>query len=706
MALSASYFETNFFVTGAAQTAANFSIPLNGSQPFSVTAWVKFASLQNPTDILVKSGVFQFGVQGHQAYVQIAGFPGLWSDGVTNPINQDYWHYLACVFTGNSLLLYIDGQLDCQAVVRGTGMTNANAFIIGNDLQGKLSSVRVYSSALSAAAVLQAMFQPDPQQGYVANFDFSSNPPVDRSGNNLPLTLSQGATVRSVVPAVVLGNTAYCQPIRDSNVNPGGTGNDAYSIQAWINLSNPNPTGGGGGVVPGGQAILVNQALDAQSGVALFLVYDNTAQAYRFASLRGQIGTASNTLVSNATVTYGQWVNVATTYDPATTTLSIYVNGQLDTSSTSFPTIPALASPDILLAGAVIGSQPASGWTFQGYIQSVDVWSICLTAAQVQQWQDGYPILETGLVAHYAFGFALPRNEATGTPVGLADRAEMGTQTQKAGAGQLGPVPIRRYAAEPPHAQLSAERMAEIRSTVSFNDVPNLDKLLEQAMERELAADLHAVVPPEMVGRLRNRLKAEWQRVRWQIRERPLEMRFAITYHQIDGDHVLIHHTPERSTVVFRTPLAALDDCTMWRIRVVWTVVSGLLSVLGITAQLTNRAMTFVQQRIIANQQLMNALTINPQITAMGVYLVLKTMHSFGVLWPLIKIVLTTLSWWALGRLLVKILVSVFGAPAAVAETIASLVVAVAQLIYVLTQQPAQCPLIPPTAVEDRKARH
>ena len=695
MTLSASYFETDFFVTGQATTAANLGVPLDGSQPFTVMAWAKFASLQDPTNLLIKNGVFSFGVLGNQAYAQIAGFPGLWSDGVTNPIQESHWHFLACVYTGNSLQLFIDGQLDSQAVVTGTGASNANPFLIGNDMQGRLASVRVCGTALSAAAVLAEMFQPDPQRTWAADFNFAANPPVDTSGNNLPLTLTGGATVKSIVPSVSLNSSAYCQPIRDASINPGGAGNDAYTLQAWINVTNPNPAGGASQVIPAGQAIFVNQALDAASGIALYLIYDASQQAYRVGSLRGSVATQSNTLLSNATIGYGQWVNVATTYDPATTTLSIYVNGQLDTSSTSFPSIPALSSPDILIAGAVIQNQPASGWTLQGHVQSVDVWTICLTAAQVQQWQDGYPILEAGLAAHYAFGFTLPRNEASGTPVGLADNAAMGTQQQVAAPGQLAPPQVRRYAPEPAHAQLPEDDLAAIRATLSFADVPQLDALLERAMQRELSADLAAVVPPELVAKLRARLAAEWSHARWQIRHRPHAMRFALTYHKLYGDHILIHHTPERSTVVFRTPLENLDDCTMWRIRVVWTVVSGLLSIFGITASLTNRALTFVQQRILNNQPLMtvlnNALTAE---TALGLYFALNALQAYGVLWPLMKIVLTGLSWWALGRLLVKLLTTVFGAPAAIADTIAALVIAVAQLIYVFTQQPSNCPLI------------
>lgn len=692
---SASYLETDFFVTGSAQTAASLGTPLDGSQPFTVDAWIRFGSVQDRTDALYQEGVFRLGALGHQAYVEITGFPGLWSDGVQNPIEQDTWHYVAAVFDGAQLSLYIDGVLDCQAGVSGQGATSTQPFLLGNNLQGRLASVRVYATALNAAQVSQAMLQPDPQQSYAADFDFTANPPVDRSGNGLPVTLTGNASVRSVVPAVALENTAYCQPIRDAAVNPGGPGNDPYTIQGWIFVLNPAVGGTTDPLVPAAQAVFVNQAVDAPSGVALFLQYDTASQAYRLASLRGSVATPSNVLVSTAALPFATWINVATTYDPGSTTLSLYVDGALDTSSTSFPALPPIAAPEVLIAGAALGAQPASSWTLQGYVQSLDVWSTCLSAAQVSQWQNGYPVMEPGLAAHYAFGFGLARNEDNGALVGLADRASIVPQTQRALPGQGAPA-VRAFEVVPPHAPLPAEQMAEIRRSLRFGgDDGELDRRLEAAMRRDLDAPLEHLFG-ERAGELKGRLAAEWERVRRLMRENPQELDFSVTHHRIGGEHVLVHHTPTGSTVVFRAPLDAIDDCTLWRIRVIWTVVSGLLSIFGVTGQLTTRVQQFIQTRILNNQPLLQVIGDNLNAaSATAVFGVLQALQNFGVLWPLIKMALTTMGWWALGRLLVWILTKVFGGPAAVVQTIASLVVAAAQIVYVFTQEPDNCPLVP-----------
>jgi hypothetical protein len=691
--------ETTFAVNGSAQTAAQFAIKLNGSVPFTITAWVNVQSIQDPADLLTKDGVFRFGVQGGQLYVEIAGFPALWSDGVTNPVTQNAWHYVACVYTGTQLQLYIDGVLDCAAGVTGQGTDNANAFIIANNLQGRLNSVRVYDSALPAGVILEAMFQPDPAQSYVANFDFTINPPADTSANNLPLVLSGTTHVNAVAPAVALGADAYCQPIRDPGVNPGGAGNDPYTIQAWVWIANPTASLTADGLVPSAQAVFVNQLVDAPVGIALFLVYDSTANLYRLASLRGNVESQGSTLVSQGALPFGQWVNVATTYNPATTTLALYVNGVLDSSSAAFPAIAALASPNVLIGGAAVSTQPSTVWTLQGFIQTVDVWNVSLTAAQIQQWLTAYPVQETGLTAHYDFTSQLARNELNGNLVGLADRARVESQASAAGASTATGTARkahRREREKPHYQQLAPDVMQRLRDGISFADAPQLDRLLDDAARRELEQNLHLFVPAAMVPRFRARLAGEWARVRHLMRERPQELRFLITHHKIDGEHILIHHTPVRSTVVFRAPVESLDDCTMWRIRVIWTILMGILSVFGVTAALSNRALQFIQQRILGNAALMRAIgNIPAAVTATGLYVIIKALYNFGVLWPLIKIVLTTMGWWALTKLLVKVLIKFFGAALAVAETIASLIVAVAQLIYVLTQQPAQCPLIP-----------
>lgn len=694
---SASYFETDFFVSGSASAPALPGLVLNGSAPFTVDTWIRFGSVQERTDALFQDGIFRLGAVGTSAYVEISGFPPLWSDGVANPIQQDHWHYLAAVYDGASLSLYIDGVLDCQAAVSGQGGTGTPTMYLGSNLQGRLAAVRVYASALNAGQISEAMLQPDPQQQYVANFDFTANPPVDRSGNHLAISLSGDVGVRTVVPAVALQNTAYCQPIRDTSVNPGGQGNDAYTIQGWIYVQNPTISGSTDPLLPAGQAILVNQALDAGGGIALFLLYDTSVQAYRLASLRGDLGTPGNILSSNATIAYGQWLNVATTYDPGSGTLSLYINGALDSSAANFGALPALANPEVLIAGAVVGTQPASSWTLQGYIQSLDVWNVCLSAAQVNQWQDGYPVMETGLVAHYGFGFALARNENNGALVGLADRANITPQTQPAGTGASLPR-VRTYPAAVLPRQLPEAQLAAIRANLNFGGAA-LDAELAKAMQRDLLAPLEQVFGQAGAARLRGRLDAEWKRVRHLMLNNPQALDYSITHHKIDGEHVLIHHTPTRSTVVFRAPEADLDDCTMWRIRVIWTVTMGLLSIFGVTGALTTRATQFIQQRILNNQPLMTVLANNLNAgSATAVFAVLQAMQNFGVLWPLIKMALTSMGWWALGRLLVWILTKVFGGPAAVLETIARLVVAAAQIVYVLTQKPAGCSLIPGTA--------
>lgn len=692
-------YETSFSNAGSVQTPS-VGVALNGSVPFTITAWVKAQSGNDNGEILsTGASGFNFYVLLQTVVVSIPGFPRLQSDGRTNPVTPGVWHYLACVFDGSTLQLFIDGVLDSQATISGVPQPDTGGNIVmGLRLQGSLNSVRVIAQALSAPAVLEAMFQPDPDQVYAANFDFTLNPPRDTSGHNLPLNLVGAVATLAVSPGAGLLTNAYCQPIHDNDVNPGGGGNDAYSIQAWVWVERPTASLSADGLVPAGQAIFVNQSLNETSGVALYLEFDTTTQTYRVASLRGDITVAANRLLSQSAVPFGEWVNLATTYDPGSNQLSIYINAVLDAQSGSFPAIPAIAESDLLIGGAMISDQPSAAWTLQGFIQSVDVWTRALTQAQVEQWQNDYPVLEDGLAAHYDFSNALTSNENTGNPVGMTTRAVVADQlasglaaSQAVGASERKEVPVSSH-----YKQLPPEDMAKLRASISFADVPDLEGLLARAKQRELSNDLSLLVPAAMVPNLKARLDAEWTRVSTLIRERPLELGFLITYHIIDGEHVLIHHTPVRSTVVFRASREVIDDCTMWRIRLIFTILMGMLSVFGVTAALTAKATQFIQTRILGNAALMRAIgNIPPSLTAAGLFTIIGSLYSFGVLWALIKIVLTSMGWWALAKLLVKILVKFFGAAIAIAETIVSLVIAVAQVIIVIAKQPANCPLIP-----------
>ena len=175
------------------------------------------------------------------------------------------------------------------------------------------------------------------------------------------------------------------QPLSDNDSNPGGAGNDAYSIQAWIWLEWP-PGVLIGAEVPTSQAIFVNQPLEHVGGVALYLQYDVELQRYRLASARGNVHAPGSTLFSAATLPFGEWVNIATTYDPASGTLALYINGELDRACSAFPRISASPQPHVLIARALSAASGAITWPLYGYLHSVDVWKVALTREQLLHW--------------------------------------------------------------------------------------------------------------------------------------------------------------------------------------------------------------------------------------------------------------------------------------------------------------------------------
>lgn len=101
---------------------------------------------------------------------------------------------------------------------------------------------------------------------------------------------------------------------------------------------------------------------------------------------------------------FGEWTHIAVTYDSATTTMKLYINGILKAENTSVAQY--LADP--IQIGAFL-----SGTVFNGSMDEVRIWNIARTAEQINETMDNeLQGDETGLLAYYQFnqGFAAADN--------------------------------------------------------------------------------------------------------------------------------------------------------------------------------------------------------------------------------------------------------------------------------------------------------
>jgi hypothetical protein len=654
-----------------AQTSANIGIPLDGSAPLSVDAWIRFNGLSSSATAIYKNSMFEFGNRGNAVYLFFSGFPMVLSDPSQGSLNDDSWHYICATYDGSSVRLYIDGQFNVFQGVMGSTPTSTSPVQLGTGLQGLIRYVRVYNTALSADAVLANMFGvPDPAT-LVAYFDFSQVPPVDRGTGSLPISLQNNAAVIKVSPALAISTNGFVRPFfDDTDVNPGGAQVDPYTVQAWIYISSAaNPR----------QSILVNTSLEKETGIALTLQYDAGSSAYRLASQRGA-GTAAQLLVSTGTVPLKTWVNVATTFDGAA--LSLFLNGVVD-SSKQCPPIPLYStSSDLLIGAGIVQGQPSGASTLQGYIREVDVWSRALSAAEIAKYMATPPdVDDPNLEGAYVFTSSPARNQANGHPVGLAEGAVM--------AGQLGPAVAHESVFIPaPRESIDPAVLLRWRNEVDFT-AAIADKAAAWQAARE--ADAAVFTDPGEKARIR----AAWDALIDRTTENPRSLPFLLTTHVHDGNYVVVCHTPLESYVAYRVSTAATSECDLWLVNCVFIIVAGALAALtGIRATLSDRAVSYIQ-RVLRTPRLLSLLANGEKFSAGLVFAYLSALHEYGNLRELL-IMIAEVGFWAIIRVIARMIfvASGFGGAAVLADLVATAIAFGVQY----SRKPNSC-APPPTVV-------
>lgn len=653
-----------------AQTAPDLGIPLDGSVPFSVDAWVRLDGLCAGASILSKDGVFDFGISGDALTLAIAGYPPVQSNPKQGALDHLEWHYVTATYANGQVRLYIDGKFNVLQGISGSGSSNQNPFLIGRGLQAHVSSVRVYDVAIVPDAVMSNMFEAPAAGTIVADFDFSQTPPVDSGPRHLPIALESGARMTRSTPALSLRDTAFAEPLSEEEIDPGGDQVDPYSVQAWVYVED--------GDCPE-QAVLVNSDLESDTGMALCLVYDDAAEGFRVASLRGSVF-AEDLLFSTALVQPGTWTNVATTFDG--TTLTVYVDGEA-AGSQQFGPIPLSSAGGRLLVGAALSEeQPFGVMTLQGYVSRLEIWDVALSAAQVAEYMGAMPDMgAAGLQACYDFTTSRARNMLDAHPVGLADGAELAEQAQAATAA--GPSPTTWEQPEWPE-ELDEETIRSLRDSIDFDELLRGGDL-EAAMEADVAAFAGSAEDQELV-------RDAWRETIEQLRDDPASARFLVTSHVVDGEHVVLCHRRGRTHVAFRIGVGEIDDCTLWKVKLVFIVVAGVLDALfGLTTRLSDGAIAYIGN-ILRQPRVSVLLGSGRAMTARGIFALASALFLYGFFKELLKMIVE-IGFWALLRVAFKLALKLAGIGAA--DVIASLASTAAIFIAEYLAKPASCEPLP-----------
>ena len=467
-------------------------------------------------------------------------------------------------------------------------------------------------------------------------------------------------------------------------VNPGGDGDDPYTIQAWI-----NPSGG-----LGAQVVVGNGNFTDSSGLALYVEFDQGDQQMWLKSQRG--GPRDTVLTSSQPVPLNQWSNVATTYDG--TTLALYLNGAL-VGSTAAPAIDTQDDPLLLIGACDDNAELDVGRYFQGWIQNAQVWTTALSAADVSTYMYADPLGQDGCIAAYTFAQSVAQNLMTGASVALIGGAALSnflihtTNTSEMAEQTAAVEALRRPAG--PAKPVARDSVTIAPWTVRTTSLP-------EDVKARLLAEYDLLVPQTMGGRERATLLTDYAAALEQgarsVREadgHPIGM----VRHAREGDRLVFYYrAPEGLYPVFEAGVADYDQCGIFMIEYLATAVLGLVACFGVPTSIS-RINKWLNQ-IFRNNRLYAAIatTLHEEITFRLVLSWVKIFYDWGIMQQGVSYFYADLSWWDFFFIAAQVVLAfielIFPNPSTlawVAMVTAKFAITLGQLYVMYRDRPAGC---------------
>jgi hypothetical protein len=665
-------------VTAFTSAAGSFTcgnlpqISFQGQANWTFETWVYLDALLDQMPLLSRAGEFMLATQGAQMCVSCAGrAPTELSSEV---LAAQTWTYLAVAFDGSTMYLYVGGLLVGTATPSGSGVANqGQPFTVGGGFYGQMASARLWNAYVPPGQLYDNQWNDYAAgtAGLVAQIDFTQNPPVDTSGNGTPVVPSEeGVGAVAYTPGAVMTTGAFASTYDDGSINPGGQAQD-FSVTAWVCptsvdassfIFSNGPSGGNAGaflsIVPGGQ-------------------------------LQFQVG-SSTPLVSQAVLDEGSWVYVAATWQSATGTGTLFVNGAQDSSQTGM-TLGGTLAAGAPVVGAVAyppANLPVDG--FEGYVQTVSVWNVALTAAQVVAYQTGDAAVAQGCVADYDFSLTPAQNDVTLNPVGLAAGAELVV----VGA------PVDQdngldFAAGRPLSRLGRDDWGAEPQGVD-------EALLSQESRDALVQDYRGLLGQLRIGGERAaafeaRFAGNLDRARADLRAGTYRVPLRVTPRRENGQTYIVMEAGGERVEAFA---GAMDACTAWEVSFLIAIGGALFNALGFTLNLGKASAgltTLLGSRI-------NSIGILPQLAAVfrngvtgrAVWGAIMLLQEFRLLGPmrtlLWQAVQGSVSFWTIASVAARLLLLLSpAAPLEVALFVAELAYSIYGVVTTWNQRPAGC---------------
>ncbi len=381
-----------------------------GSGDFTMETWINLADVTTEQVLLGKEQHYSGSdpqmrlgvVDGHLFFMgQDSSGNGFWDDGYAlqsaQALTVGQWTHVAVTRHGDEFTLYIDGKADTTTTLAMTSMATSSDLLIGETIvdgnpdhgvKGEVTDVQVWDHARSATEMAQSYNQvlSGDQSGLIGYWNGTGL--ADLSGNGHDLTLPDGSAV--VPPAHALHFDGSTSIASQANLDLG-----SHTVEAWIRTS--DAAGGWDG------GIFSTKGNDPTAQWVQMSVYDGKLEAeVKSTSASATAGFAyGKSYLGSTNIADGLWHNVAYSVDIANNSLTLYVDG-VQESTTTFGGWDGDISGLSVSALAQIGTMRDDYAKFTGDIADVQVWDGALSADQIQQNMNTEPTgSETGLLANW-----------------------------------------------------------------------------------------------------------------------------------------------------------------------------------------------------------------------------------------------------------------------------------------------------------------
>lgn len=382
---------TNYISIGSTDT-------LNFTSSFTLSAWVKTSQTVSSGNYpaIAGKGFLQSGTNGYGLFINgddsnkvtfQARNNNTISTALGISISDNKWHHVVGVrnHETNTSYIYVDGQLiNSNTTALSAGYSSSRNFGIGMrngsnwsfPFNGMIDEVRVYDRALNNNEIQNLYnWAPGPLNYWDFNDGIGSTI-TDKSGSNLNGSLGSGGAAPTWVSGKygsgikLDGNNDY------ASVSSASLGliNNNFTFSSWVKLNN----------MPADNPRIFSYAIDANNGYSLVAYGGGSANNFVFEVKKSGVNYGKGYGITPK-YTSDTWYYLTGTFDSATNTSNLYINGILVAGSSGALTIPP--ATNILY----FGSRGDTGY-LNGLIDDVKIYNYIRTPKQiVEDMNAGHP---------------------------------------------------------------------------------------------------------------------------------------------------------------------------------------------------------------------------------------------------------------------------------------------------------------------------